>query len=160
MSRKLVAYFSVTGITARVAERLSETIGADIYSIEPEVPYTRKDVEWRNPRSRSALEQKDVSFRPEIEEKRDNMDEYDTVYVGFPIWMNMAPTIINTFLESYDMTGKRIITFTVFDCNDMETINRMLLPSCQGAELITGGIIKPDSGVAELSEWVSGIETD
>ena len=109
MSRKLVAYFSASGVTAKVAEVLSEAIGADLFAIEPKIPYTKKDLNWMDRKSRSTLEMKDPSSRPEIERIRDNMDVYDTVFVGFPIWWYVASTIINTFLESYDLTVKTII---------------------------------------------------
>ena len=86
MSRKLVAYFSASGVTAKVAESLSEAIGADIYAIEPKVPYTKADLNWMNKNSRSSVEMRDPNSRPEIAELRDNMDEYDVIFVGFPIW--------------------------------------------------------------------------
>ena len=105
MSRKLVAYFSATGTTARVAEKLSDAIGADLFEIAPEVPYTKEDLDWMNKESRSSIEMRDEKSRPEIAVKRDNMAEYDVIFVGFPIWWYVAPTIINTFLECYDLTG-------------------------------------------------------
>ena len=111
MSRKLVAYFSASGVTAKVAETLAEAIGADIYEIEPAVPYSKADLDWTNQKSRSSVEMSDPTSRPAIAGKRDNLDDYDTVFVGFPIWWYVAPTIINTFLESYDLTGKTIIPF-------------------------------------------------
>ena len=86
MKRKLVAYFSASGVTAKLAETLSEAIGADLYAIEPEVPYTKADLNWMNKNSRSSVEMKDPASRPAIAGKRDNMDEYDTIFVGFPIW--------------------------------------------------------------------------
>ena len=116
MSRKLVAYFSATGTTAKVAETLADAIGADIYEIEPEVPYTEADLNWRDANSRSSIEMNDPLSRPAIAGKRDNMADYDTIYVSFPIWWYVAPTIINTFLESYDMTGKTIIPFATSAC--------------------------------------------
>ena len=111
MSRKLVAYFSASGVTAKVAEKLSEAIGADLYAIEPEVPYTKADLDWMDKKSRSTIEMNNPASRPAITGKRDNMNDYDTVFVGFPIWWYVAPTIINTFLESYDLTDKTIIPF-------------------------------------------------
>ena len=111
MSRMLVAYFSATGVTAKVAETLSEAIGADIYAIEPAIPYSKSDLDWMDRNSRSSIEMSDPASRPAIAGKRDNMDDYDTVFVGFPIWWYVAPTIINTFLESYDLTGKTIVPF-------------------------------------------------
>ena len=111
MSRKLVAYFSATGTTAKVAETLADAIGADIYEIEPEIPYTEADLNWRDANSRSSVEMNDPHSRPAIAGKRDNMSDYDAIFVGFPIWWYVAPTIINTFLESYDTAGKTIIPF-------------------------------------------------
>lgn len=111
MSRKLVAYFSATGVTSKVAESLSEAIGADLFEIAPAVPYTSADLNWMDKSSRSTIEMKNVTSRPAILEQRDNMNDYDVVFVGFPIWWYVARTIINTFLESYDLTGKTIIPF-------------------------------------------------
>lgn len=111
MSRKLVAYFSATGVTSKVEESLSEAIGADLFEIAPAVPYTSADLNWMDKSSRSTIEMKNVTSRPAILEQRDNMNDYDVVFVGFPIWWYVARTIINTFLESYDLTGKTIIPF-------------------------------------------------
>lgn len=111
MSKKLVAYFSASGVTAKVAETLAEAIGEDIFEIEPKVPYTEADLNWMDKNARSTIEMNDPASRPEIAVKRDNMKDYDTIFVGFPIWWYVAPTIINTFLESYDLTGKTVIPF-------------------------------------------------
>ena len=100
MSKRLVVYFSCTGTTAKVAETLAESIGADIFEIEPAIPYTAADLDWRDNTSRSSVEMNDPHSRPAVASKRDNMADYDTVLVGFPIWWYVAPTIINTFLES------------------------------------------------------------
>lgn len=116
MSKRLVAYFSASGVTAKVAENLADAIGADIFEIQPEVPYTKADLNWMDKKSRSTIEMSDPTSRPAIAAKRDNMDEYDTIFVGFPIWWYIAPTIINTFLETYDC---HIISFFhQFICND------------------------------------------
>lgn len=104
-------HFSATGVTAKVAESLSEAIGADLFEIAPAVPYTSADLNWMDKSSRSTIEMKNVTSRPAILEQRDNMNDYDVVFVGFPIWWYVARTIINTFLESYDLTGKTIIPF-------------------------------------------------
>lgn len=158
MSRKLVAYFSASGVTAGVAEKLSETIGADLFAIEPEIPYTKADLDWMDKKSRSTLEMNDPSSRPAIARKCDNMDEYDTVYVGFPIWWYVAPTIINTFLESYDMTGKTIIPFATSGGSGMGKTNEKLLPSCKGARLLEGRVFKSNVNTAELTGWVDGLD--
>ena len=136
MSRKLVAYFSASGVTAKVAETLAEAIGADIFEIEPKVPYTKADLDWTNRQSRSSIEMNDPASRPAIAGVRDNMADYDTLFVGFPIWWYVAPTIINTFLESYDLTGKTIIPFATSGGSGMGKTNEKLLPSCAGAKLI------------------------
>ena len=94
MSKRLVAYFSASGVTAKVAENLADAIGADIFEIQPEVPYTKADLNWMDKKSRSTIEMSDPTSRPAIAAKRDNMDEYDTIFVGFPIWWYIAPTII------------------------------------------------------------------
>ena len=111
MNNILVAYFSATGITAKVAKKLAEIAEADLFEIKPVVPYTEVDLDWRNKNSRSSIEMAEKSSRPEIAERLENMDDYDTIYLGFPIWWYIAPTIINTFLESYDMSEKDIILF-------------------------------------------------
>ena len=157
MSRKLVAYFSASGVTAKVAEVLSEAIGADLFAIEPKIPYTKKDLNWMDRKSRSTLEMKDPSSRPEIERKRDNMDLYDTVFVGFPIWWYVAPTIINTFLESYDLTGKTIVPFATSGGSGMGKTNEKLMPSCNGARLLDGKVFKAKVSAKELADWVEGL---
>ena len=101
MSKKLVAYFSASGITAKVAEDLADAIGADIFEIRPEVPYTKADLNWMDKKSRSTIEMSVPTSRPAIAAKRDNMDEYDTIFVGFPIWWYIAPTIINISLSAH-----------------------------------------------------------
>ena len=126
MSKRLVTYFSASGVTAKVAENLADAIGADIFEIQPEVPYTKADLNWMDKKSRSTIEMSDPTSRPAIAAKRDNMDEYDTIFVGFPIWWYIAPTIINTFLESYDLKGKTIIPFATSGGSDMGKTNEKL----------------------------------
>lgn len=157
MSRKLVAYFSASGVTAKVAEKLSEAIGADLYAIEPEVPYTDADLNWMDKQSRSTIEMQDPNSRPKITGKRDNMDDYDTLFVGFPIWWYVAPTIINTFLESYDLTGKTIIPFATSGGSGMGDTNKRLLPSCPGAKLLDGKVFRRAATPAEFTAWVDSL---
>ena len=157
MSRKLVAYFSASGVTAKLAEALSEAIGADLYAIEPEVPYTKADLNWMNKNSRSSVEMKDPASRPAIAGKRDNMDEYDTIFVGFPIWWYVAPTIINTFLESYDFTGKTIIPFATSGGSGMGKTNEKLQPSCPGAKLVEGKVWTKNVKADELAAWAEDL---
>ena len=158
MSRKLVAYFSASGVTAKVAETLSEAIGADLYEIEPAVPYTKKDLNWMDKKSRSTVEMNDPASRPAIAGMRDNMEDYDTVFVGFPIWWYVAPHIINTFLESYDLTDKTIIPFATSGGSDMGKTNEKLLPSCKGAKLLNGKVFKASVSGADLAKWAEGLE--
>ena len=158
MKKKLVAYFSATGTTAKLAESLADAIGADIFEISPKEPYTAADLDWQNENSRSSVEMKDLSSRPEIAKKRDNMEEYDTVYVGFPIWWYIAPTIINTFLESYDLSGKTVVPFATSGGSGMGKTNEKLLASCNGATLVDGKVWKVNTVKEELLKWTNSIE--
>ena len=158
MNRKLVAYFSASGVTAGVARNLSETIGADLFAIEPEIPYTQADLDWMDKTSGSTLEMNVPESRPAIAKKRDNMEDYDTIFVGFPIWWYVAPTIINTFLESYDLTGKTIIPFATSGGSSMGKTNEKLLPSCKGAVLLEGKILKSNASTMELMDWVNSLK--
>lgn len=109
--KTLVAYFSCSGETKKVAIGISKLVNGDIYEIEPEIPYTSNDLDWQDKKSRSTIEMEDKDSRPKIKNKLDNMDEYSTIYLGFPIWWYVAPRIINTFLESYDLSNKKIVLF-------------------------------------------------
>ena len=111
MSKTLVAYFSAGGTTAEIAKEISGIVDADLFEIKPKKPYTAEDLDWTNKNSRTTIEMQDESSRPEIAEKLRNINEYDTIFLGFPIWWYVAPTIINNFLESYDLTGKTIRPF-------------------------------------------------
>ena len=153
MSRKLVAYFSATGTTAKVAETLADAIGADIYEIEPEIPYTEADLNWRDANSRSSVEMNDPHSRPAIAGKRDNMSDYETIFVGFPIWWYVAPTIINTFLESYNLTDMTIVPFATSGGSGMGKVNDNLKGSCTGAKLIEGKVFKASVSKAEFAAW-------
>ena len=158
MSKKLVAYFSASGVTAKVAQTLAEAIGADIFEIVPKIPYTEADLNWMDKNARSTIEMNDSSSRPEIEFMRDNMSEYDTIFVGFPIWWYVAPTIINTFLESYDLTGKTIIPFVTSGTSGMGKTNEKLAPSCKGAKLLEGKRFDSRVSEKELAAWADGLK--
>lgn len=158
MNRTLVAYFSASGVTAKLAENLAEAIGADIFEIQPEVPYTKADLDWTDKKSRSTVEMNDPNSRPAIKYIRDNMQDYDTVFVGFPIWWYVAPVIINTFLESYDLSGKTIIPFATSGGSGMGKTNEKLLPSCKGAKLMEGKVFSGSASKAELSDWVDSLK--
>ena len=157
MSKKLVAYFSASGTTARLAENLAEAIGADIFEIVPEVPYTAADLNWQDKHSRSSIEMQDLASRPAIAATRDNMADYDTIFVGFPIWWYVAPTIINTFLESCDLTGKTIIPFATSGGSGIGETNEKLEPSCPGAKLLEGRVFRSSASKTELEAWAEGL---
>ena len=155
MSRKLVAYFSASGVTAKVAENLSDALGADLFEIVPKVRYTKADLDWRDKTSRSTIEMNNPASRPEIETLRDNVADYDMIYVGFPIWWYVAPTIINTFLESYDLTAKTIIPFATSGGSGMGKTNEKLETSCPGATLKGGKVFSMNATRQELADWAN-----
>ena len=134
MSKKLVAYFSASGVTEKMAKTLAEVTGADLFEIQPVVPYTTADLDWMNKKSRSSVEMSNPDSRPEIGNKIPDMGQYDTVFVGFPIWWYVAPTIINTFLESYDFTGKKIATFATSGGNGMGKTDSILKKCAPNAD--------------------------
>ena len=155
MSKELVAYFSASGRTAKVAEKLAAELGADIYEIKPEVKYTKADLNWMNKNSRSSVEMNDKSFRPAIVRGDVDVSGYDTVYLGFPIWWYVAPTLINTFLESYDFTGKKIVLFATSGSSGFGNTAAELQTSAPGAEItetkVLSGIIT-EAKIAALAE--------
>ena len=155
MSRKLVAYFSASGVTAKVAETLSDALGADLFEIVPKVRYTKADLDWRDKTSRSTIEMNNPASRPEIETLRDNVADYDTIYMGFPIWWYVAPTIINTFLESYDLAGKTVIPFATSGGSGMGKTNEKLETSCPGATLKGGKVFSMNATRQELADWAN-----
>ena len=129
----LVAYFSATGTTKAAAQKLAEVVDGDIHEIQPEQPYTDADLDWHNQQSRSSVEMKDKSSRPAIKNKVENMDQYETIYIGFPIWWYIAPTIVNTFVEQYNLEGKTVVPFfTSGGSGKGETLN-YLKPSAPKA---------------------------
>lgn len=150
--KKLVAYFSASGVTKNVSKKLAKIAGADLFEIKPAVPYTRADLDWTDKNSRSTTEMKDPSSRPEIAEKCENMDEYDTVFVGFPIWWYVAPTIIDTFLESYDFSGKTVIPFATSGGSGMGKTVDILRKICPKATFKDGIMLngKTDAEIEEI----------
>ena len=158
MSKKmLVAYFSASGVTAKAAWKLSEAVGADLYEIKPEVPYSREDLDWTDKKSRSSVEMNDPASRPAIAGKMDDMDQYEVVFIGFPIWWYVAPTIINSFLESYDFTGKTIVPFATSGGSGMGNTNERLAPSCPGAVLLEGKMLNGLLEQDELKAWAESL---
>ena len=157
MSKRLVAFFSASGNTKKIAQTLAEAAGADLYEITPRVAYTSADLNWMDKKSRSSVEMKDKKIRPELGGESLDIDPYDEIVLGFPIWWYVAPTIINTFLESYDLTGKTIIPFATSGGSDIGKTNERLAPSCKGAKLMDGKVFKGCVGHQELAAWVEGL---
>ena len=153
MSKKLVAYFSASGVTAKLAKTVAKAVGGDRHEILPEKPYSEADLDWKNPKSRSSLEMRDRSSRPGVANRVENMEDYDTIYLGFPIWWYVAPTIVETFLEGYDLTGKKIVPFATSGGSGMGKTNARLAPSCPGAVLAEGRRFDADAGEDETRSW-------
>lgn len=141
MAKTLVAYFSASGVTKKSAEKLAAAAKADIYEIKPAVPYTKADLNWMDKKSRSSVEMGDKSFRPEIAKDGLVLTQYDTVLIGFPIWWYVAPTIINTFLESYDFSDKKIVLFATSGGSGFGNTVAELKPSAPGAEIVEGKLL-------------------
>ena len=153
--KTLVAYFSASGKTAKVAAKLAKVLDADIFEIRPAEPYTKADLNWMNKKSRSSVEMRNRSSRPRIATVLNNFNEYDTVYVGFPIWWYREPSIIDTFLESYDFTGKTVVPFATSGSSKMgETADnfRRLIP---GARILEGDRLPANISEKELQDWTS-----
>ena len=153
MSKKLVAYFSASGTTAKVAENLAKAAGADLYEIKPDVPYTKDDLNWMNKQSRSSVEMRDKSSRPELADTDANIAAYDTIFIGFPIWWYIAPTIINTFLEAYDFSGKKIVLFATSGGSGFGKAVDSLQPSAPGAKIIAGEILNGNPNEKKLKAF-------
>ena len=141
MSKTLVAFFSASGTTAKVAENLAKAAGADLYEIKPAVTYTKDDLNWMNKQSRSSVEMRDKSSRPALADTDADIAVYDTIFIGFPIWWYIAPTIINTFLEAYDFSGKKIILFATSGGSGFGKAVDSLQPSAPKAQIIAGEIL-------------------
>ena len=158
MSRILVTFFSASGVTKKVASKLASVLNADLHEIVPKKPYSKEDLDWTNEKSRSTIEmKKDKTIRPGIANRVENMDRYDRIYIGFPIWWYVAPTIINSFLEQYDFEGKTIIPFATSGGSDMGDTNEELKPSCKGAKLLDGKCFSASVSREQLREWISGL---
>ena len=154
--KKLVAYFSASGVTKNAAERLAKAAGAQLFEIKPALSYTSADLDWTNKKSRSSVEMNNPNSRPEIAERLPNMEDYDTIFIGFPIWWYVAPTIINTFIESYDFSGKTIIPFATSGGSGMGKTAEVLKPLCPNANWIKGKMLNGVSD-SELENWVKSI---
>ena len=142
-------------MTKKLAQTLADAIGADLFEIAPKVPYTRADLNWMDKQSRSTIEMQNPASRPETAGTCANIADYDTVFVGFPIWWYVAPTIVNTFLESCDLTGKTVVPFATSGGSGMGGTNEALAPSCRGARLLEGKVFRSSTNAETLCEWAA-----
>ena len=158
MAKKLVAYFSASGVTKKVAEMISEVSGYELYEIKPKQAYTKADLNWMDKKSRSSVEMKDKKFRPKIITKDIEMSDYDEIILGFPIWWYVAPTIINTFLESYDFSNKKIILFATSGGSGFGNTVNELKPSVANSTVIKEGkLLNGHYSKDELKKWVESL---
>lgn len=157
MSKKLVAYFSASGVTAKLAKTLAEAVDGELFEIVPVTPYTAADVNWVNPVSRCNKEKvgkKDVPIKNKVE----NMDSFDTLFIGFPIWYWAAPNIINTFVKQYDLSGKKIVLFaTSGGSNIGKTADKLKPYLSEGAEIIGAKVLNGDQSVDSLKKWAESL---
>ncbi len=153
MNKKLVAYFSASGITAKIAKRLAEAIGADLFEIKPEIPYTDADLDWQNSKSRSSIEMNDRLARPVIASKVTDMSQYNVVFIGFPVWWYREPSIIDTFMESYDFSGKTIVPFATSGMSPIGDSGKNMQTLALNAKVVAGKRFSNDISSSELKKW-------
>ena len=158
MVKKLVAYFSASGVTAKVAERLAQAVDADLFEIAPAQPYTTADLDWTNKKSRSSVEMNDPASRPAIVDMPENLATYDTVFIGFPIWWYTAPTIIKTFLEAGDFAGKKIALFATSGSSGMGKTQRDLEPCAPSATWLGGDRVSSGISADDLAAWAGKLD--
>lgn len=154
MNRKLVAYFSASGVTAKAARILAEAAGADLYEISPKEPYTKADLDWMNKQSRSSVEMNDPDSRPALADMDADIARYDVIFVGFPIWWYTAPSIIRTFLEAYDFSGKVIVPFATSGGSGLGDTAKTLQELVPAATVKDGKLLNGRANVGELKKWV------
>ena len=153
----LVAYFSANGTTAKAAKALANAVGGELYEIKPAVPYTNADLNWMDKNSRSSVEMNNIHSRPELADTDAPVAGRDIIFLGFPIWWYMAPTIINTFLEHYDFSGKTIGLFATSGGSGLGRSAACLRSSAPGAKIVDGRMLNGRLQEAELKKWVSGL---
>ena len=159
MSKNLVVYFSASGVTKKVAENLSKTVNADIYEIKPVVPYTKADLNWMDKNSRSTVEMSNYHSRPEIVKDDVKVQDYDVIFLGFPIWWYIAPTIVNTFLEANDFTNKTIVLFATSGGSDFgKTVDNLKLSVSDSAKIIQGKILNHNPSEDDLKKWIENLK--
>ena len=157
MSKVLVAYFSASGVTADLSKRLADAIGAELYEIKPEQAYTAADLNWQDKQSRSSVEMNDRSSRPAIGNKVGNMEQYDTVFVGFPIWWYREPSIIDTFMEQYDFSGRKVVPFCTSGGSGLGPSGSNMQALAPGAKVVAGKRISSGISEAELKKWAESV---
>lgn len=158
MSKLLITYFSASGTTAKVAKQLSQATNAELYEIKPKTPYTKADLNWMDKNSRSSIEMNDKSFRPALKDKDANIQAYDIVALGFPIWWYVAPNIINTFLESYDFSGKTVVLFATSGGSGFgKTISELKNSIAADTKIIEGKILNNKHSVDELAQQLKSL---
>lgn len=157
MAKKLVAYFSASKNTEKVARTIAEAVDFDLYEIAPKVPYTSADLNWMDKKSRSSIEMSDKTIRPELAEKALDVAQYEEILLGFPIWWYVAPTIINSFLEKYDFSGKKIILFATSGGSGFGNTVKELEPSAPGAQIVEGRLLNRMSK-QEIVDWVKTLD--
>ena len=158
MKKKLVAYFSASGETAKLAKTIAGVVDGDLFEIAPEVPYTAADLDWMDKGSRSTAEMNDDNSRPAIATKITDMAQYSAVFVGFPIWWYQAPRIIETFLESYDFAGKTMIPFATSGSSGMGKTDSILKAVCSAATWLPGKRMQSGESAAAVEKWVSTLK--
>lgn len=156
MEKKLVAYFSASGTTKKVAEMIAEAASAELYEIAPKQPYSKADLNWMDKKSRSSVEMADKKSRPEMADTDAKIEQYDEIILGFPIWWYVAPTIINTFLEKYDFSGKKIVLFATSGGSGFGNTVSELKPSAPDAEIVEGKVLNKATK-QEIAEWIKSI---
>lgn len=152
--KKIITYFSAQGTTANVAKNIAKILGADIFEIEPKQKYTNEDLDWTNKNSRSSLEMRDKSSRPEIKNKVQNLAEYETVVIGFPVWWYTAPTIINTFIEQNKLEGKNIYVFVTSGGSGVEGSLSDLKKTYPNLNFISGKRLRGSESETEIKDWI------
>ena len=151
----LVAYFSATGTTKKVAEKLAKAIGGDLYEIKPQKAYTSADLNWHDSNSRTSIEMNDPKSRPEIDTNDLSIQNYDTIYLGFPIWWGTAPKIVHTFLEQYDFSGKKIIIFATSGSSGLgNTANNLKSSVSESTSIVEGDVLNSNPSVEDLKQWI------
>ena len=158
MKKILVAYFSASGETAKLAKTIAGVVGGDLFEIVPKVPYTAADLNWMDKRSRSTAEMNDDNSRPAIASKLADIAQYDTVFVGFPIWWHQVPRIIETFLESYDFAGKTVIPFATSGGSGMGKTDSILKAVCPAAAWLSGKRLQSNESTAAVQKWVNTLK--